>query len=176
MQVKIKRLSEKAVIPTYGKPGDAGQDLVCISRHFDSDGNAVYGTGLAFEIPEGYVGLLFPRSSNAKKDLALSNSVGVIDSGYRGEVSFKFKPAAFFAGNDYLDEKNDSEISETFDYTLLPKGFNQDQRESFKTNFYEVGDRVGQIIIMPYPQVTFEEVQELSSTERGEGGFGSTGN
>ena len=95
MQVKVKKLSENAVVPMYGKPGDAGQDLVCVSRHFDADGNAVYGTGLAFEIPEGYVGLIFPRSSNAKKDLMLTNSVGVVDSGYRGEVMFKFKPVAF---------------------------------------------------------------------------------
>jgi dUTP pyrophosphatase len=174
MQVKIKRLSENAVVPTYGKPGDAGMDLTATTMHFDAEGNVVYGTGMAFEIPEGYVGLLFPRSSNAKKDLLLTNSVGVIDSGYRGEVSFKFKPAAFFADDAWAEPGTIGNDSETFDYTILPKGQNQDHH-GYEPQFYKVGERVGQIIIMPYPQVTFEEVSELSSTERGEGAFGSTG-
>jgi dUTP pyrophosphatase len=173
MEIKIKKLHPDAVIPSYSKLGDAGQDLVCVSRHFDEDGNVVYGTGLAFEIPEGFVGLLFPRSSNAKKDLTLSNSVGVLDSSYRGEVSFKFKPAAFFADDAWAEPGTVGNVSETFDYTVLPKGYNQD--DSYGFSLYEIGDRIGQIIIMPYPQVTFEEVSELSSTERGEGGFGSTG-
>ena len=80
MKVKIKRLSDKAVIPSYAKPGDAGMDLTATSYGVDSLGNHVYGTGLAFEIPEGHVGLLFPRSSVSKTSLTLSNSVGVIDS------------------------------------------------------------------------------------------------
>lgn len=140
MKVKIKRLSENAVIPTYAKDGDAGMDLVATSKEYDKNGNVVFGTSLAFEIPKGYVGLLFPRSSNAKMDLLLSNSVGVLDSGYRGEVLFKFK------------------------ITL---------RDAY---MYEIGDRIGQLIIMPYPTIEFEEVEELSETERGSGGYGSTGN
>ena len=80
MKVKIKKLCENAVIPSYAKPGDAGMDLVATSRMFDKYGNVEYGTGLAMEIPEGYVGLIFPRSSISKKDLALTNAVGVIDS------------------------------------------------------------------------------------------------
>ncbi len=91
MKVKIKKLHKNAIIPQYAKSGDAGMDLVATSKSYDKHGNVVYGTGLAFEIPKGFVGLLFPRSSNAKKDLLLSNSVGVLDSGYRGEVMFKFK-------------------------------------------------------------------------------------
>ena len=142
LKVKIKKLNENAVIPTYSKDGDAGMDLVSTSKSFDEDANIVYGTGLAFEIPKGFVGLLFPRSSNAKKDLLLSNSVGVLDSGYRGEVMFKFK----FSNCDYSE------------------------------NTYEIGDKVGQIIILPYPQIEFEEAEELSETERGNGGYGSTGN
>ena len=173
MKIKIKKLHPDAVIPNYSKLGDAGQDLVCVSRHFDADGNAVYGTGLAFEIPEGYVGLIFPRSSNAKKDLMLTNSVGVVDSGYRGEVMFKFKPAAFFADDAYATPGTVGDVSYRFDYTILPKGYKQDH--AYGCSLYEVGDRVGQIIIMPYPQVTFQEVSELSSTDRGVGGFGSTG-
>lgn len=80
MKVKIKKLNENAVIPSYSKQGDAGMDLVATSKIFDKYGNVEYGTGLAMEIPEGYVGLIFPRSSISKKDLALTNAVGVIDS------------------------------------------------------------------------------------------------
>ena len=80
MKVKIKKLCENAVIPSYANPGDAGMDLVATSRMFDKYGNVEYGTGLAMEIPEGYVGLIFPRSSICKQDLSLSNAVGVIDS------------------------------------------------------------------------------------------------
>ena len=138
MKVRIKRLHKGAVIPSYAKKGDAGMDLTA-TRVWVEDENICYGTGLAFEIPEGYVGLLFPRSSNAKKDLLLSNSVGVLDSGYRGEVTFKFRQTKNIA------------------------------------NAYAVGDRIGQIIILPYPVIEFEEVDELSETNRGDGGFGSTG-
>jgi dUTP pyrophosphatase len=141
MQVKIKKLHKDAVIPAYGKPGDAGMDLTAISIEKDGYGNVVYGTGLAIEIPEGHVGLLFPRSSNSKTDLYLTNHVGVIDSGYRGEIMFKFR-----ATPSLLNAK-----------------------------VYQVGDRVGQLIIIPYPQITLEESTELSDSERGEGGFGSTG-
>ena len=80
MEVKIKKLCDSAVIPSYAKPGDAGMDLVATSRVFDKYGNVEYGTGLAMEIPEGYVGLIFARSSIFKQDLSLSNAVGVIDS------------------------------------------------------------------------------------------------
>ena len=80
MKVKIKKLSDDAVIPSYSKVGDAGMYLVATSRIFDKYGNVEYGTGLAMEIPEGYVGLLFPRSSISKQDLSLANAVGVIDS------------------------------------------------------------------------------------------------
>ncbi|NBW33900.1 MAG: dUTP diphosphatase [Cytophagia bacterium] len=162
MKIKIKRLHPDAVVPSYAKPGDAGMDLTAVSKVYDKDGNVSYGTGLAFEIPEGYVGLLFPRSSNSKKDLLLSNSVGVLDSGYRGEVSFKFKPAAFFGGNLETVGIDSETYEETF---LSPTDLTE----------YSVGERIGQIIILPYPQITFQEVEELSTTERGEGGFGSTG-
>ena len=141
MVVKIKKLVESAVIAKYSKPGDAGWDLTAVTRELDSNGNLVYGTGLAIEIPEGYVGLLFPRSSNAKTNLYLTNHVGVIDSGYRGELMFKYRTINHFV-----------------------------------MNVYDVGDRVGQLMIIPYPQIEFQEVEELSSTERGVGGYGSTGN
>lgn len=152
MKVKIKKLNDKAVIPAYAHSTDAGMDLVATSKELDEYGNVVYGTGLAFEIPDGYVGLVFPRSSNCKKDLLLTNSVGVIDSGYRGEVTFKFRPHTEVA----LDGISISNFG------------TQAQ--------YKVGERVGQIIIMPYPHIEFEEVEELGESDRGTGGYGSTGN
>lgn len=149
MEVRIKKLHPNAVIPTYAKDGDAGMDLTAVTKSYDRDGNIVYGTGLAFEIPKGYVGLVFPRSSLSRLDIALSNCVGVIDSGYRGEVTVKFKPAMLF---------------------------NREQRPIILNNrIYEVGERVAQIIIIPYPKITFVEADELSETERGAGGYGSSG-
>jgi len=142
MIVNIKKTHPDAKIPTSAKPGDAGMDLTAVSMNKvdqNSFGYLEYDTGLAFEIPEGYVGLLFPRSSISNSGLILSNSVGVLDSGYRASVKFRFKH--------------------------IPN-----------TAFYQVGDRIGQIIIIPYPQIEFNVVEELSSTERSEGGFGSTGN
>jgi len=143
MQVKIKKLHPSAVIPTYAKDGDAGMDLTAVSCVIDEqNGQTNYGTGLSFEIPQGYVGLIFPRSSIRKTVLSLTNCVGVIDSGYRGEVSFTFRA---------------HDVGDVFG------------------KIYRVGDKIGQIIIMPYPKIEFQEVDELSITERGSGGFGSTG-
>ena len=138
MKVKIRKLHEGAVIPSYAKQGDAGVDLYSVRVERDDKQNDVHYTGLAIEIPEGYVGLLFPRSSISKTSCTLRNSVGVIDSGYRGEIMLKFGCSS-------------------------------------NLSCYKVGDRVGQLIIMPYPQVQFEQVDELSDSDRGEGGFGSTG-
>ena len=173
MKVKIKRLHPDAVIPAYAKPGDAGMDLTAVSMKIDEYGNICYGTGLAFEIPEGYVGLVFPRSSNHKKGVILTNCVGVIDSGYRGEVSFKFRPLNDMA-SAILSEKEKFDLKKTFASVNLSD-------EMFLTCYpgnnvtFKVGDRIGQIIIMPYPQIEFEEVEELSETERGINGYGSSG-
>lgn len=145
MEVKLKKLVEEAVIPTYAKPGDAGMDLTATSVEFDaSNDNYIYHTGIAIEIPEGYVGLVFPRSSNRKTNAYMTNHVGVIDSGYRGEIMLTYK--------------------------------NRNSNNTFADKPYSAGDRVGQIIILPYPEILFVEVTELSETERGEGGHGSTGN
>jgi dUTP pyrophosphatase len=91
MKVKIKKLHPNAVIPKYAKEGDAGLDLVATSVYEDSDDRITYGTGVAIEIPEGYLGLLMPRSSARDYELILSNSVGLIDSGYRGEAMATFR-------------------------------------------------------------------------------------
>lgn len=143
MQVKIKRLHKDAVIPTYAKPGDAGMDLTAISLERDEYGNLVYGTGLAFEVPQGYYMQLSLRSSNHKTDLYLTNHLGIADSGYRGEIFFKFKQA-----------------------------MNLHMRS---LSLYQVGERVGQLMILPYPQIEFVEVEELPTSERGVNGYGSSG-
>lgn len=140
MQVKIKRLDKDAVIPKYSKIGDAGLDLVATNIKENTTFQITYGLGIALEIPEGFVGLVFPRSSIRNTELTLSNSVGVVDSGYRGELQATFNK---LNGLDSIS--------------------------------YNVGDRVCQIVIIPYPQIEFVEVEDLSNTERGEGGFGSTG-
>jgi dUTP pyrophosphatase len=140
MKVRIKKINPLAQIPTYAKDGDAGMDLVATRIISNTTFDVSYGTDLAMEIPNGFVGLVFPRSSIRKYELALSNSVGVIDSGYRGELQATFKKTN---GLDSLA--------------------------------YKVGDRIAQIMIIPYPPIEFDEVDELSDTERGEGGFGSTG-
>ena len=140
MKIKKKELNPFAIAPTKAHATDAGFDLYATSKTYDNDNNVVYGCGLAFEIPEGYMGLVFPRSSNAKKSLLLSNSVGVIDAGYRGEVTAKFK-------------------------RLYPS----------RQGEYAIGERFAQLIGMPIPAVEFEEAEELSESERGVGGDGSSG-
>lgn len=90
VKIKIKKLVSNAIIPDYAHPSDGGMDLTAISKR-ETDKFIEYGTGLSIEIPEGYVGLIFPRSSVSKKDLLLANSVGVADSGYRGEYLIRFK-------------------------------------------------------------------------------------
>lgn len=157
LEVKIKKLSEDAVVPNYAHESDAGLDLTATSKSYDDYGNMVYGTSLAFAIPEGYVGLLFPRSSVSKKDLTLANSVGVIDSGYRGEIIFKFKPIA------KIEELNNDCCSVN------------DNDWHHDLAIYDVGDKIGQIIIVPIPKVTLALVDDLGDSDRGEGGFGSTG-
>lgn len=138
MVVKFKKLHENAVLPSYAKKGDAGLDLTCVNVNVKNN-RIIYDIGLAVEIPKGHVGYIFPRSSICKKDLSLCNSVGVIDSGYRGEIK------AFFNINDIHPER------------------------------YEIGDRIGQLIIMPIPTIEPVFSDELSDSERGTGGFGSSG-
>lgn len=141
MQVKFKKLNPKAVTPKQSKPGDAAFDLVATETTGRPGGVfQEYNTSLAVEIPEDHVGLLFARSGISDRGLALCNSVGVIDSGFRGELRFRFYKLSPFARP------------------------------------YEIGDRIGQLLIMPIPKIEFEEVTELSATERGDNGWGSTGN
>jgi len=150
MQVKFKILDRLAVLPSYAKAGDAGLDLTAIDSGVmkveETTGSTPrhaeyreYRTGLAVEIPNGYVGLVFPRSSISKTGLSLANAVGVIDSGYRGEIALRFKVL-----HDY------------------PIRYNQ-------------GDKIGQLVIIPIPYIEAIGATELSETERGTDGFGSSG-
>jgi len=136
MKIKIKKLVPEARLPQYAQVGDAGMDVYAVSKT-ETDKFVEYGTGLAFEVPVDHVMLIFPRSSISNTHLQMANSVGVLDSGYRGELKLRFRKQG---SSDYM-----------------------------------VGDRVGQIIVIPFPVVEFEEVKELNSSLRGEGGFGSTG-
>ena len=140
LNVNIKKIMPNATIPSYSKDADAGMDLTATDIIEETPYQITYGTDIAMEIPKGYVGLIFPRSSIRNYHLWLSNSVGVIDSGYRGEIKIVF--------NKYQIDK--------------PLKYN-------------VGDRVAQILIIPHPLIKFTEVSELSNTERGDGGYGSTG-
>ena len=159
MKVRFKKLSDNAVMPKKAHPTDAGFDLVATSREIDEYGNIVYGTGLAVEIPDGYVGLAFPRSSVSKYDLVMANCTGVIDAPFRGEMMFKFK-MAIEAGMLVTEGAGEHFYAQT----TYPKN-----------RVYNVGDRIAQLIILPIPAIEFEEAEELSSSDRGEGGYGSTG-
>lgn len=138
LKIKFKKINSNAVMPKRGTSGAAGFDLTAVSIE-ENETVLKYDTGIAVEIPPGYVGLLFPRSSVCKTGLSLANSVGVIDQDFRGSISFVF----------YKNKQ-----------CIVP---------------YFPGDRIGQLVIVPIPAVEFVEVEELSETERGAGGYGSTG-
>ena len=147
LTVKFRKLVPEAVTPQYAQDGDAGMDLTATSVRV-TDTFVEYRTGIAVEIPHGYVGLLFPRSSITKlpAGVSLKNSVGVIDSNYRGEILVRFE----------------------LPYATVAKMYNECPSMPIQ------GDKVAQLIIIPYPKVHLEEVQELSDSNRGDGGFGST--
>lgn len=144
MEIKFKKLDPRAVAPVRAHNTDAGYDLVAtrVTTEINECGQLilVYHTDLALEIPEGYFGLLVPRSSIFKKSLTLTNAPGIIDAGYRGEVMGKFRTTT----------------------DVVPA-------------VYREGDRFAQLLILPVPDVTFTEAFELSDSDRGEGGYGSTG-
>ena len=153
MKVHIKKLEPSAVIPTKARTGDAGLDLVATSVT-ETDMYIEYGTGLAISVPENHGGFILPRSSISKYDLLLCNSVGLIDPNYSGEIKLRFKKTA----------------QETGSFTI-----GQYELPGHKATVYKIGDRIGQLLILPVPEIEFEEVEELEQTNRGENGFGSSG-
>jgi len=140
IQIKFKKLTSTAKTPTRAHESDAGFDFYSCTGplNHNKPGVVVHKTGIAVEIPHNYFGAMFPRSSIRDTGLSLCNSVGVIDSGYRGEVVFSFYREAGTGG-------------------------------------YSAGDKIGQLVILPLPQVELVEVDELSTSDRGEKGLGSTG-
>lgn len=141
--VRIKKLDEKAIIPTYGSEFAAGADLyACLedALTINPHETILVHTGVAMEIPTGFAGLIYARSGIAsKRGLAPANKVGVVDSDYRGEVMVALH--------------NHSAVEQTI----------------------ENGERIAQLVIAPYVVADFVLSDELDDTERGAGGFGSTG-
>lgn len=136
----VKILNEYAQLPTRGSKDAAGLDLYCpFHIKVPADSQKKIPLGIAVEIPQGYMGLLVPRSSMSKTPLRCANSVGIIDADYRGELSIAYENIS------------------CSDYTIFR------------------GDRIAQLIIVPIAIVDVEEAQALSETERGDGGYGSTG-
>lgn len=144
---KIQRLQPDARIPTYGSDGAACFDFYAYSpntRTFLFPNNpAVFDTGIAIEVPEGWALLIYSRSGHGfKSDTRLSNCVGVIDSDYRGEIKVRL----------IRDTLSDSH-----------------------PRYIDHEDRIAQGMLVPIEKTHFEIVNQLSTTERGAGGFGSTG-
>lgn len=163
MELKVK-LTDGAPLPKHARPGDAGMDLTTRNAVTVYPGETIMvHTGVWVEIPEGYYGAVVPRSGMAsKRKLAPVNSPGTIDSGYRGEV---LVPLHNFASPSTLVQCRT--ISEGLHWELWP---NHDAIQRV-----EAGERVAQLIVVPYAACECVQVGELSDTERGDGGFGSTG-
>lgn len=142
MELKVK-LTDGAPLPRHAKPGDAGMDLTTRETVTIYPGETVMvGTGVAVEIPQGYFGMVVPRSGLGSRGINISNCCGIIDSGYRGEIKAPLHNNRSIMGR-----------SETI----------------------ERGERVCQLIVVPYVECECVEVDELAESERGEGGFGSSG-
>ena len=183
IEIKIKKLSENAVIPKYAIDGDVGMDLTAIDVEYDEEKDMyIYHTGISIESPKHYGVLIFPRSSNRNTDAYICNHVPVIDTAvYRGEIMICFKNR---------DSLNQIALKEEMDELLTSlqvyrepsdaveeayKAYDKAKEDPMKYAPYKVGDRICQMVVIPYPNVLFKETDELSNTERGEKGFGSTG-
>lgn len=145
IEIKFKKLDEKAIIPSYSKDGDNGLDLTAISIAVRGD-YIEYDTGISFEGIEGFVGLVYPRSSISNYNLIMCNSVGIIDQSYTGTIKVRMKKVI----GDLFTRLNSE-------------------------NYYKPGDRVAQLIIQPCPKIIPIEVDEIKETNRGNQGFGSSG-
>lgn len=195
LEVNFKKLSKDAVIPTYAHDGDVGMDFTAISVEYDANNDMyIYHTGLAFETEKHYGAFLFPRSSNRKTDAYLCNHVGIADTAiYRGEIMFCYKNRTslevraelermrlFLGGIAYkpFTVSNGDGIEFTWAEAARNAANSVDWIYDNPMNFapYKVGDRIGQMVVLPYPEVKLIEKMELSDTVRGDNGFGSTGN
>jgi dUTP pyrophosphatase len=142
MRIEFRRLDPSVPLPRRAREGDAGLDLAAnLEAKVGPGERAMIPTGLAVAIPEGHAGLVLPRSGLAsKRGLTLANAPGLIDSGYRGEITIAVVN---------LDRFETVEIAR--------------------------GDRIAQLLVVPFAQVETVDVDDLPSSERGEGGFGSSG-
>lgn len=183
IEIKIKKLSENAVIPKYAIDGDVGMDLTAIDVEYDEEKDMyIYHTGISIESPKHYGVLIFPRSSNRNTDAYICNHVPVIDTAvYRGEIMICFKnrdSLEQIALKEEMDELLTSlrvyrDPSDAVEEAY--KAYDKAKEDPMKYAPYKVGDRICQMVVIPYPNVLFKETDELSKTERGEKGFGSTG-
>ncbi len=194
LQIKVKKLNEKAVVPFYAHDGDVGMDLTAIDVEYDREKDMyIYHTGLAIETDKHYGVFLFPRSSNRNTDAYLCNHVGIADTAiYRGEIMFCYK------NRTSLEVRAQLEQSRYFINEIQYKSFTVSNGDNVSFTWpeaarnassaanwiydspmsfapYQVGERIGQMVVLPYPNVKISVVDELSSTERGENGFGSSG-
>lgn len=201
IKIKLKKLDERAVIPTYAHNGDVGMDMTAIDVEYDKEHDMyIYHTGLAFESDMNIGQFLFPRSSNRKTDAYLCNSVGIADSAiYRGEILFCYKNRDSLKTKALLNGLEDAceylrikvlgakrslwtRFKNPSNPTILQiasnlfeKGKDEILESPLAFAPYKVGERIGQMVFMNYPTVNIEIVDELSSSDRGENGFGSTG-
>lgn len=185
IDVKFKKLVDSAIIPTYAHDGDIGMDIYATSVEYDEQYDLYkYHTGLSVETSEEYGILLFPRSSNMKKDVYLPNSVGIVDSAiYRGEIMFMFKSRiSLYERSNIIGLKafmkslsSGLNVKEAEEKAEEAKHIIQEMTKALEFAPYEVGDRIGQIVIIPRTIINAIQVDKLSETIRGEGGFGSSG-
>lgn len=139
LKLKVMSVSDN-LVPRHAHPGDAGLDLRAANDGYISVGKSrMVGTGIAVEIPKGYVGLMFPRSGLGSRGITLRNAVGVIDSGYRGEIKMPL-------------------------WNVSDAAFT-----------YKAGDRLAQLVVVPFAACEVMQVESLTDTERGTDGYGSTG-
>lgn len=177
--MKVKRLNDNAVLPKYAKPGDSGFDLIATEDVLAVPGATVkVPTGLAFDIPEGFEIQIRPRSG-ITTNTKLRVQFGTVDSGYRGEVGVTVDNIAqpTILGIDLHEKKV---LYDCVSYPQTLKGDFIEEPELMRqylkgTYMIRKGDKIAQGVLAPVAQVTFEESDELSETERGENGFGHSG-
>ena len=173
MIVRFKKLHPDAMTPTRGSSGAACWDLYAadegeVNKEF---GFLEYTTGIALEIPHGHVGLIYPRSSISSSPYTLANSVGVIDSDYRGPIRLRF----YWNTDTVITVIMKMLAEDNFMPDVWPDKVMEAKTQFIADHEYERGDRIGQLLVIPYPELSFKETDGLSNSNRGAGGFGSTG-
>lgn len=200
MNLQVKLLYPDSTLPLRAGEHEAGIDLYLHRTAFVDEENATkdpsyastvltsmqekYYSGVAMAIPVGHVGLLFMRSSVCKTPMRFENAVGVIDCTYRGEI-YAVATAGMANGSlaitlgvirNLLEQSQESMrhpvVAKLLHSTMLT---HDDHVDEIKSGEYKVGDRFAQLVIVPIPSITLEQVEELDSTARGTGGYGSTG-